>query len=157
MTPTPIEKFVTSFKTNYEELPRINGTALYLIRDENNISSFVVQSMFTNKIIYEDNILVHIKRKDGPWGISYGFKADYAPGLRLFEVNIGYMELTDLKTIFELAGIVKNAIFYGIEEVETNNFFWKFYAFVKQIFPRSVRYYNLPTEELHGVIIRVNI
>ncbi len=155
MCPTPIEDFIPIFVREYSSIAKINGCALYLVRDEKNIPLFVEHSMINNQIIYEDNILVHIKRMQGPWGSSYEFKADFAQGLRLFEINVGYMEMMDMESIFKEAGIQKRAIFYGIEDIETERLIWKLYAFIKKVFPRSVNYYNLPVSELHGILTRV--
>lgn len=157
MYPTPIVNFIATFTKHYDTLRKIEGTALYLVRDEKNIPTFMEGTILVNEIIYEDNILVHIKRREGPWGVKYAFKEDLAPGLRLFVVSVGYMEMADIGAILTEAGIQKKVIFYGIEDIETNNLLWNFYALIKKIFPRSVKYYNLPASELHGILTRVNI
>ncbi|HBM14789.1 MAG TPA: potassium transporter Kup [Lentisphaeria bacterium] len=157
MCPSPIEDFIPAFFTQYNSLPKLHGTALYLVRDGMNIPLFVEHSMIRNQIIYEDNIIVQIKRKEGPWGSSFGFKPDFTKGLRLFEINVGYMEKMNLEAIFIEAGIQKRAIFYGIEDIETDSIIWQTYALIKKIFPRTVKYYNLPVSELHGIIIRVTL
>jgi KUP system potassium uptake protein len=54
-------------------------------------------------------------------------------------------------------GVEEKAIFYGVEDIETNKFFLKIFAFMKMITPPFVRFYKLPYNKLHGVVTRLEI
>ena len=157
MRPVPLDRFLINYNAAYDVLPKIKGSAIFLVADEKTIPPYILHVMFKNQIIYEDNILVSIKRKEEPWYVSSGFKEDIASGLRLFEIKIGYMEVENIEAMFRAAGIREKAIFYGIEDINTRNFIWKIFAIMKSIFPSYVKFYNLPSSGLHGVVTRVNM
>lgn len=157
MKPVPLDRFLIGYHEAYTVLSKIKGSAIFLVADEQSIPPYILHIMFKNQIIYEDNILVSIKRKENPWGVYYGFKEDIASGLRLFEIKIGYMEVENIEAMFRSADIHEKAIFYGIEDIYTRNFIWKVFAIMKSIFPSYVNFYNLPISELHGVVTRVNM
>lgn len=157
MMPVALDRFLVNYNEAYNVLSKIKGSAIFLVADEKNIPPYVLHVMFKNQIIYEDNILVSIKRKEDPWYIGYGFKESLANGLRLFEIKIGYMEVGNIEAMFRDKGIHEKAIFYGIEDINTRNFIWKIYAIMKNVFPSYVKFYNLPVSELHGVVTRVNM
>lgn len=157
MNPVPLDRFLLCYNEVYKELPKIKGTAIYLVRDEKLIPPYVLHTMIKNQIIYEDNIFVSISRMDGPWGVSYGFKQPIAEGLRLFEIKMGYMEMEDIEKIFRVSWIREKVIFYGIEDIYSSNPIWKFFAVMKLLLPSYVKFYNLPASELHGVTTKVNM
>ena len=47
----------------YETTERIEGTALFLIRDAKELPFYITQTMFYHGILYEDNILVSIIKR----------------------------------------------------------------------------------------------
>ncbi len=79
--------------------------------------------MFNNGIVYEDNIIVSIVRRDDPFGVTGFFKDQYAEGLGSFEIQLGYMEPADIEEILKETGIDEKVIFYGIEDIMTRNIF----------------------------------
>ena len=113
--------------------------------------------MFTNNIIYEDNIIVSIVKCDNPFGVIGYFKDKLADGLRLFEIQLGYMEVIDVEEILKEAGIDEKAIFYGVEDIITPNFIWKIFALIKKLTPTFVQFYKLPPNKLHGVITQIDM
>ncbi len=155
--PVPLDRFLINYSEAYNGLSKIKGSAIFLVADEKTIPPYILHIMFKNQIIYEDNILVSIKRKEDPWDVSYGFKEDIASGLRVFEIKIGYMVVENIEAMFRAKGIREKAIFYGIEDIDTRNFIWKIFAIMKSVFPSYVKFYNLPVSELHGVVTRVNM
>ena len=157
MKPIPLNRFLIRYNETYNVFPKIEGSAIFLVADEKTIPPYILHVMFKNQIIYEDNIFVSIKREENPWDIHYEFKKDVASGLRLFEIKIGYMEVADLEAIFKAVKMRKKAIFYGIEDIDTKNFFWNIFAIMKSIFPSYVKFYNFPVSELHGVVTRVKM
>lgn len=45
-------------------------------------------------------------------------------------------------------------IFYGDEEIVSDNFFWKIFAMIKDLSPNFVSFYNFPHEKLIGAARR---
>lgn len=153
----PLDDFLNKFNKAYPTSPRIRGTALFLIRDVKEIPFYIVQTMFYHGIIYDDNIFVSIIKRDDPFGVTGYFKDDIAKGLRLFEIQYGYMEIFDVEDILREAGIEEKAIFYGIEDIATRSTVWKIFSLIKKITPPFVHFYKLPSKKLHGVITKVDM
>jgi KUP system potassium uptake protein len=107
--------------------------------------------------MYEENIIVSVVTKDQPFGISAAFKEDLAPGLRVFVIYAGYMEILDIEKTLKKADIDSKVIFYGVEEISTKNIFWRIFALIKKLTPSFVQFYKLPFQKLHGVVSQVEI
>jgi KUP system potassium uptake protein len=157
LKPMSLEAFLERYIHAYRNSNRIKGVALFFARDINRITPYIVRTMFTQGIIYEDNILVSMVRRDDPFGATGFFKETIAPGLRTFEIQFGYMEVFDVEEILREAGIDERAIFYGIEDITTGNFFWKVFATIKRQTPTFVQFYKLPPHKLHGIVTRVEM
>lgn len=157
LEPLPLENFLEKYKEMYRTTNKIKGTALYFARDIQRVPPYIVNTMFNNNIIYEDNIIVSIVRRDDPFGITGFFNACYAEGLRSFEIQLGYMEVVDVEEILKEAGIDEKTIFYGLEDIATRNIVWKLFSIFKRLTPAYVQFYKLPPGKLHGVITRVEM
>lgn len=157
LQPLAFEDFIVKFKELYETAPKIKGNALFFVRSIEKIPPYVNQTMFINNIIYENNIFVSIVRRDSAFGVNGELKAEISPGLRFFEIRIGYMEVEDVQKLIQLAGIHEKAIFYGLEDIVTENIIWKIFAFIKKITPSYVQFYKLPHNKLHGVVSRIEM
>jgi KUP system potassium uptake protein len=155
--PLSVDVFLPSYNEVYQTLNKIKGTALFFARDIRKIPSYIVHTMFMNNILYEDNILVSITISDEPFGVKSFFKDEIAPGLRAFEIQIGYMEVVDIEQLFKNAGINEKGIFYGLEEIATTNFLWKIFSMMKKLAPPFIQFHDLPHNKLHGVITRIEI
>jgi KUP system potassium uptake protein len=153
----PLEEFLNKFNKAYPTIAKIKGTALFLIRDVKEIPFYIVQTMFYHGIIYEDNIFVSIIKRDDPFGVTGYFKGDITAGLRLFEIQYGYMEVVDVEDILREAGIEEKTIFYGLEDITTRSAVWKVFSVIKRLTPSFVQFYKLPPRKLHGVITRVEM
>ncbi|GAB4412929.1 MAG: potassium transporter Kup [Thermodesulfovibrionales bacterium] len=153
----PLEEFLNKFNKAYPASPKIKGTALFLIRDIKEIPFYITQTMFYHSIIYEDNIFVSIIKREDPFGVTGYFKEDITQGLRLFEIQYGYMEVVDVEELLREAGIEEKTIFYGIEDITTRSAVWKVFSIIKKITPAFVQFYKLPIRKLHGVITRVEM
>ena len=121
MRPLAMDVFLESYTQIYRELSKIKGTALFFARDTKRVAPYIVHTMFKNNIIYEDNIIVSIKTRDYPFGVEGRFADDLAPGLRVFEITMGYMEVVNIEGIVKQAGISEKTIFYGLEEITTKS------------------------------------
>jgi KUP system potassium uptake protein len=155
--PLAIEDFLGQFENRAKSVMKLKGTALYFVRDMATVPQYVMQTMFKNNIIYEDNILISVVTRDDPFGVIGFFKGNLAPGLRIFEVHMGYMEVLDIEKILRNAGIDPAVIFYGVDEIVTKKIIWKVFAFIKHITPTFVQFYKLPFEKIHGVVTAVEM
>lgn len=152
-----LEIFLEKYNQAYKNLRKIGGTALFFARDIQKIPPYISSSMFNNGIIYEDNIIVSIVRRDDPFGVTGFFKKEIADGLRHFEIQMGYMEIADIEEILREAGIDEKVIFYGLEDIFTKNIIWKLFSMIKKLTPAYVQFYKLPPNKLHGVITRISM
>lgn len=152
-----LDEFLHKFRRVYATSQKINGTALFFLRDVNRMPFYIVQTMFFHGIVYEDNIFVSIIKRDDPFGVIGFFKEDISEGLRVFEIQAGYMEVIDVEDILKEAGIDEKAIFYGLEEIATKNLIWKIFTVIKRLTPAFVQFYKVPSRKLHGIITRVEM
>jgi len=155
--PLKLDVFLHSYNELYQNMNKIKGTALFFARDIRKIPSYIVHTMFMNNIIYEENIIVSLNTLDVPFGVKSSFKEDLAPGLRVFEIQMGYMEVVDIEQLLKEAGINEKAIFYGLEEIITRNIIWKIFSIIKRLAPPFVQFYDLPANKLHGVVTRIEV
>ena len=152
-----LEEFLHKFTRVYETTEKIKGTALFLIRDAKEIPFYITQTMFYHGILYEDNIFVSIIKRDDPFGVTGFFKEDVAKGLRVFEIQMGYMEVVDIEEILREAGVEERSVFYGVEEITTSNPIWKAFYFIKRNTSTFIRFYQFPPKKLHGVLTKVEL
>jgi len=111
--------------------------------------------MFDNEILYEENVLVSLRITNHPFGIQTHYERNIAPGLHSFIITAGYMAIVDIIGLLRKEGIVEKTIFYGMENVISDKFYWKLYGIIKKVTPAFVHFYELPPEKIHGVITRV--
>ncbi len=153
-----LEEFLHKFKRVYATNAKVNGTALFLIKDVKEIPFYITQTMFYHGIVYEDNIFVSIIKRDDPYGVTGFFKEEeLAAGLRVFEVQIGYMEVVDVEEILREAGIEERTVFYGLEDIITDNPLWKMFYFIKRNTPPFINFYKFPPKKLHGVLTKISM
>ncbi|HEY9204752.1 MAG TPA: KUP/HAK/KT family potassium transporter [Candidatus Methanoperedens sp.] len=157
LRPMNLEVFLEKYNNLYLNTNRISGTALFFARDIKKIPPYIVNTMFNNNIVYEDNIIVSINKLNEPFGISGSLKDELANGLRVFEIQAGYLEVVDVDRILKASGIEEKTIFYGIEDIVTDNIIWKIYSTIKRISPAFVQFYKLPSQKLHGVVTRIEM
>lgn len=155
--PVLFDEFKGRFAQAYVTSAKIPGTALFFARDFRNLPQYIPRTMFSNGILYEDNIIVSIIRTDQPFGVTWGLTREFTTGLSIFEIYIGYMEIADVDAIFREAGIDEKTIFYGMEEIITNRPVWRVFAAIKRLTPSVVQFYKLPADKIHGVVTRVEM
>jgi len=78
-------------------------------------------------------------------------------GLDAFEVRAGYMEILDIEELLKANGISEKVIFYGIEDIVTNNPVWHVFSLLKKTTPNFVQFYKLPASKLQGVVTRLDM
>ncbi len=157
LKPVPLNAFLGTYNELYPHMTKIPGTALYFARDVNRMPPYIALTMFNNHIVYEDNIIISINIRDYPFGITGEFKENLAPGLRVYEINAGYMQVFDIVKLLKYAGIDEKTIFYGLEDIVTIHPIWRIYAIIKRLSATFVQFYKLPPEKLHGVVTRIEM
>jgi len=157
LTPMGLDVFLKEYNELYQNMPKIRGTALFFARDVKRMPPYIENTMFKNNIIYEDNIIVSLIKTENPFGISGSFKNQLADGLRVFEIYMGYMEVIDVESILKENGIDEKTIFYGLEDIVSDNVIWRIYSAIKRLTPAFVQFYKLPPHKLHGVLSRIEM
>jgi KUP system potassium uptake protein len=157
LRPMLLDDFLERYRHLRAKYGKSTGTALFFARDAKFIPPYIVNTMFSNAIIYEDNIIVSVIQRDDPFGVTGYFKEELAPGLRTFEIQTGYMELLDVERILDEAGIDAKTIFYGIEDISTKSVIWTIFSVIKRLTPAFVQFYKLPSHKLHGIVTRVEM
>ena len=152
-----LEEFLHKFTRVYTTTAKIKGTALFLIKDVKDIPFYVTQTMFYHGVIYETNIFVSIIKREDPFGITGFFKEDLAKGMKVFEVQMGYMEVIDVEEILREEGVEERVVFYGLEDISAQNIVWKMFALIKRITPTFIQFYNFPPKKLHGVFTKIGM
>lgn len=149
-------EFLTSYNNQYSSTCKIEGTALFFARGIEKVPPYVVQTMFVNSIIYTKNIFVQVNKKSEAFGLHYDFE-NVSEGLSILTINVGYMEVLKLEKVLKALNIEEKVIFYGVEDIETDNFFWHIFSVIKKITPTFVSFYKLPVHKIHGVITQVKL
>jgi KUP system potassium uptake protein len=157
LQPVPLDDFLKQFNEVYTSLNRISGTALFFARDFRRLPQYIPRIMFTNNIVYDDNIIVSIIRTEQPFGVTWGVTREITKGLSIFEIYLGYMEIVDIGAILKDAEIEEKTIFYGMEEIVTTQPIWRIFAAIKRLTPSMVQFYKLPSDKIHGVVTRVEL
>lgn len=157
LRPVPLDDFLARFNEAYTSMNRISGTALFFARDFRNLPQYIPRIMFNNKIIYDDNIIVSITRTEDPFGITWGVTREVTPGFSIFEIYAGYMEFVDIGSILKEAEIDESTIFYGMEDIVTTHIIWRIFGAIKRLSPSLVQFYKLPSDKIHGVVMRVEM
>jgi KUP system potassium uptake protein len=157
LSPVPLDDFLVKFNEIYSSVNRISGTALFFARDFRKLPQYVPRIMFTNNIVYDDNIIISIIRTEQPFGVTWGVTREIARGFSIFEIYLGYMEIVDIGSILKEAEIDEKTIFYGMEDIITTHIAWRIFAAIKRLSPSVVQFYKLPSDKIHGVVTRVDM
>jgi KUP system potassium uptake protein len=157
MQPVPLDDFLPKFNEVYPSVNRISGSALFFSRDFRRLPQYIPRIMFTNNIVYDDNIIISIIRTEQPFGVTWGVTREITPGLSIFEIYLGYMEVVDIGKILDEAEIDEKTIFYGMEDIVTTHIVWRIFAAIKRLSPSVVQFYKLPSDKIHGVVTRVDM
>ena len=157
LKPMDLNVFLEKYKKLYPNINKISGTAIFLLKNIKSISPYIVETIFDHNILYEDNIILSIVTKDTPFGVESSFKERLAPGLRVFEIKAGYMEIIDIEKILLENGINEKVIFYGSEYILTNKILLQIYSIIKKLTPSIVEFYKFSPRKLQGVITEVKI
>jgi KUP system potassium uptake protein len=157
LRPLDLDTFILSYEQIYAKGNNIPGTALFFTREWEVIPPYVVHCIIRSNIIYERNIFISIFRTDEPFGQKSKLKTGISPGLDAFEIWAGYTEVIDIEKHLRKHGITEKVIFYGIEDIVTNNPLWQIFSIIKKLTPNFVQFNKLPASKLQGVVTRVEM
>ncbi|OSS42244.1 Kup system potassium uptake protein [Desulfurella amilsii] len=152
-----MKDFLLAYKESYANKPKLNGVAVFFTRNIQKVPPYIENTMLDNGIIYETNIFVTQKTSSHPFGVVYAFGEDLAKGLKILEIKAGYMEIVNIGKIFEDAKIKPTVMFYGVEDIITENIIWKIFALIKKVSPNFIKFHRLPSNKVHGVIVQVKM
>lgn len=150
------ETFLTEYEKLYHDVNKIDGTAIFFARGIQNVPPYIVQTMFINNIIYKKNIFIQVNKTNESFGLHYDL-INAAEGLDILTIDVGYMEVFKLEKVLKAVNIEERAIFYGVEDIETSNFFWHIFSVIKKVTPTFVSFYKLPVNKIHGVITQIKM
>lgn len=157
LKPLDFDTFELAYNQIYAKGKNIPGTALFFVKEWSVIPPYLVHCIIRSNIIYERNVLISIVRTDEPYGLETVLKTGLSTGLDAIEVKAGYMEIMDIEDILKSNGISEKVIFYGIEDIETNNIAWRLFSTIKRQTPNFVQFNKLPAAKLQGVVTRVEM
>jgi KUP system potassium uptake protein len=157
LKPLDFDTFEVAYSQIYAKGKNIPGTGLFFVKEWNVIPPYVIHCIIRSNIIYERNVLISIVRTDDPYDLETSLKQGLADGLDAFEIRAGYMEILDIEGLLKENGIVEKVIFYGIEEIITENPVWMLFATIKRQTPNFVQFNRLPASKLQGVVTRVEM
>jgi KUP system potassium uptake protein len=157
LRPLDFDTFELAYGQIYAKGKNIPGTGLFFVKEWQVIPPYLVHCIIRSNIIYERNVLISILRTDEPYGLESMLKTGLANGLDAFEIRAGYMEILDIEGLLKENGIVEKVIFYGIEEITTDNPVWRLFATIKRQTPNFVQFNRLPAAKLQGVVTRVEM
>lgn len=154
--PVDKELFLAEYAKRYAMGHHIAGTALFFARNADAIPAYIPKTMFQNGIIYQRNLIVTVRTSHEPHGVASEL-SPLAEGMDLLTIRPGYMEQLNVETILREKNIDERTIFYGDEEIVSDNPLWKLFALIKDLSPNFVSFYNFPHEKLIGVARRAEI
>ncbi|MBJ6724663.1 KUP/HAK/KT family potassium transporter [Geomesophilobacter sediminis] len=157
LRPLDVDTFLLSYEQIYAKGRLIPGTGLFFTREWNVIPPYVIHCIVRSNIIYERNIFISIVRTDEPFGVTSKLTTGLGSGLEAFEINAGYMEVIDIEGLLKKHGIAEKVIFYGVEDIQTNNPIWRIFSVIKKLTPNFVQFNKLPASKLQGVLTRVEM
>ena len=157
MRPLDFDTFQIAYSQIYGKGKNIPGTGLFFVKEWNVIPPYLIHCIIRSNIIYERNVLISIIRTDEPYGIEASVRKDLAEGIDAFVITAGYMEFFDIEALLKQHGIEEKVIFYGIEDIRTENIIWKLFGTIKRQTPNFVQFNNLPAAKLQGVVTRVEM
>jgi len=157
LKPLDFDTFEMAYSQIYAKEKNIPGTGLFFVKEWRVIPPYLVHCVIRSNIIYERNVLISIFRTDEPYGLEIDLKTGLASGLDAIEIRVGYMGILDIEGILKSHGIQEKVIFYGIEDIETGNIFWKIFSTIKRQTANFVQFNKLPASKLQGVVTRVEM
>ena len=152
------DKFIEKYEQLYKNEPKIEGTAIFMIRDISMISPYIIKTIFDFKILYKNNIFLSLRITDNPYGIEYKYtqvENDKTQSLGYIEIKAGYLEIININDIITKMNINPTVVFYGYENITTKSLIMNVYAFLKKNSPTIVDFYNFPLSKTIGITTNI--
>ncbi len=157
LKPLDFDTFQLAYNQIYAKDRNIPGTGLFFVKEWSVIPPYLVHCIIRSNIIYERNVLISIVRSDEPYGQESNLQTGMASGLDAIAISAGYMEILDIESLLKQNGISEKVIFYGIEDIATDNPIWRLFSTIKRLTPNFVQFNRLPAAKLQGVVTRVEM
>jgi KUP system potassium uptake protein len=157
LRPLDLETFLLSYEQIYAKGHNIPGTGIFFTRETPVVPPYVFHCIIRSNIIYERNVFVSLIRTEEPFGIETELTRGLGTGLDAVVVQAGYLERVELEELLRRQGVSEKVLFYGIEEILTDNPVWKLFATIKRQTPNFVQFNKLPAGKLQGVVTRVEM
>lgn len=154
------DKFIEKYEQLYKNEPKIEGTAIFMIRDISMISPYIIKTIFDFKILYKNNIFLSLRITDNPYGIEYKYtqvENDKTQSLGYIEIKAGYLEIININDIITKMNINPTVVFYGYENITTKSLIMNVYAFLKKNSPTIVDFYNFPLSKTIGITTNIHM
>lgn len=154
------DNFIKNYESTYLNQNKIKGTAIFMLRDINMISPYIIKTIFDFKILYEKTIFLSIEITNNPYDFEYNYiqiKEDKTNSLGFIKIKAGYLKIIDLDKIFKDLNVETTILFYGQENIITNKLFIKIYSFIRKISPTIVDFYNFPLSKTIGIVSNIHI
>lgn len=152
-----LQTFINNFQKIYPSKCKIKGCAVFLIREKERIAPYIVETMIKHGIIYEENVFLSLKKLDQPFGIKSYIAGEICPGIKHAIVEYGYQEIVNVEQELRNLDINERVVFYGVDNVYSENLIWKLFGLIKRIFSNFADFYKLPPQKVHGVVVRIEI
>lgn len=150
--------FINKYKDFYKREPKVNGIAVFALRDINMISPYIIRTIFDFKIIYQKSVFLSLKITDFPYGKEYSYRdLDEDETLGIIEVKAGYLEIIDINDILNRLNIDPTIVFYGQENISTNSIIMKVYSFLRKVSPGIIDFYNFPLTKTIGITTNIHL
>jgi KUP system potassium uptake protein len=154
------DNFIQNYESIYLNQNKIKGTAVFMLKDINMISPYIIKTIFDFKILYEKTTFLSIEITNNPYDFEYNYipiKEDKTNSLGFIKVKVGYLKILDLNEIFKSLNLEPTVLFYGQENIITNKLFIKIYSFIRKISPTIVDFYNFPLPKTIGIVSNIYI
>ena len=160
LTYEKFQDFIKKYETLYLNENKIKGIAIFMLKDINMVSPYIIKTIFDFKILYEKTLFLSVETTNYPYGLKYTYTSineDKTNSLSLIKIQAGYLEIVDLVEIFKKLNIEPTIVFYGQENIITNKISTKIYSFLRKISPIIVDFYNFPLPKTIGIVSNIHI
>jgi KUP system potassium uptake protein len=79
------------------------------------------------------------------------------PGIKYAVIEYGYQEIVNVEKKLRNLDINERVVFYGVDNVYSDNIIWKIFGLIKRTFSNFAEFYKVPAQKVHGVVVRVEI
>jgi KUP system potassium uptake protein len=152
-----MQQFAKVFEHAYQSQPHLHGCACWCIRSMDQAPAYLLLATVVNRILYHENVLCHVERSTLAYGVTAQEHAGPCKGMRTLTITAGYRERLELDEVFKAHGYRFDAVFYGAEDIHSPKLIWRLFGLVKRLSSSWARFYRLPEQKSHGVIVQMEL